>query len=181
MSSDVVNFLPVLALVLTREEIMTTNSNKPSELNDYLQPHVRLLLDSFHNWTGKNLIHQELSGNEQARELFYAPFVVLSHDSARDPLLNYGNEAGLHLFELNWEELISLPSRFTAEGLHRDERARLLRRVTEHGYIGDYTGVRISRAGRRFLIDQAIVWQVRDEQGGPYGQAATFSRWRFLD
>ncbi len=158
-----------------------TKSNKPSELNDYLQRHVRLLLDSFHRWTGKNLIHQDLSGNEQARELFYAPFVVLSHDSASDPLLNYANETGLRLFEVNWEELIALPSRFTAEPLHRDERARLLRRVTEHGYIDDYSGVRISRAGRRFLIDEAIVWQVRDEQGEPYGQAATFSRWRFLD
>ena len=156
-------------------------SSKPSELNDYLQRHVRLLLDSFHHWTGKDLIRPELSDNERARELFYAPFVVLSHDSATDPLLNYANAAGLHLFELNWEELISLPSRFTAEPLQRDERARLLRRVTEHGFIDDYAGVRISRVGRRFLIDQATVWQVRDEHGGPYGQAATFSRWRFLD
>jgi MEKHLA domain-containing protein len=170
-----------LALGLTRDEIMVKNLNKPSELNGYLHRHVRLLLDSFHHWTGKNLIHQELSDNEQAHKLFYAPFVVLSHDSASDPLLNYANEAGLHLFELNWEELIALPSRFTAEPLHRDERARLLRRVTAHGYIDDYSGVRISRAGRRFLIDQATVWQVRDEQGAPYGQAATFSRWRVLD
>lgn len=160
---------------------MVINSNKPSELNGYLQPHVRLLLDSFHHWTGKNLIRQDLSGTEQARQLFYAPFVVLSHNSASDPLLNYANEAGLHLFELNWEELIALPSRFTAEPLHRDERARLLRRVTEHGYIDDYSGVRISQAGRRFFIEQATVWQVRDEQAAPYGQAATFSRWHFLD
>lgn len=160
---------------------MATNSNKPSKINGYLQRHVRLLLDSFHHWTGKNLLHQDLPGNEQARELFYAPFVVLSHDSTSDPLLNYANEAGLHLFDVNWKELIALPSRFTAETLHRDERARLLRRVTKHGYIDDYSGVRISRAGRRFLIEQATVWQVRDEQGTPYGQAATFSRWHFLD
>ena len=158
-----------------------TNSNEPSELNGYLHQHVRLLLDSFHHWTGKNLLHQELSDNEQARELFYAPFVVLSHDSASDPLLNYANEAGLHLFDLNWEQLITLPSRFTAEPLQRDERARLLRRVTQHGFIDDYSGVRISRAGRRFWIEQATVWQVQNEQGAPYGQAATFSRWSFLD
>ena len=109
------------------------------------------------------------------------PFVVLSHDSGSDPLLNYANEAGLYLFELPWEELIALPSRLTAEPLHRDQRARLLGRVTQHGYIEDYTGVRISRSGRRFLIEQATVWNVREEQGAPYGQAATFSRWRFLD
>ena len=158
-----------------------TNWNEPAELNGYLERHVRLLLDSFHHWTGKNLVQQDLPSRKQARELFYAPFVVLSHDSGIDPLLNYANEAGLHLFALKWEELIALPSRLTAEPLHWDERARLLRRVTKHGYIDDYTGVRISRTGRRFFIEQATVWNVRDEQGAPYGQAATFSRWRFLD
>jgi hypothetical protein len=139
------------------------------------------LLDSFRQWTRKDLVQQEQSPKEQARELFYAPFVVLSHDSGSDPLLNYANEAGLHLFEVTWEELIALPSRLTAEPLHREQRARLLARVTQHGYIEDYTGVRISRSGRRFLIEQATVWNVRDEQGAPFGQAATFSRWRFLD
>jgi hypothetical protein len=158
-----------------------TNWKEPAELNDYLEGHVRLLLDSFRQWTRKDLVQQEQSPKEQARELFYAPFVVLSHDSGSDPLLNYANEAGLYLFELTWEELIALPSRLTAEPLHRDQRARLLGRVTQHGYIEDYTGVRISRSGRRFLIEQATVWNVRDEQGAPYGQAATFSRWRFLD
>jgi hypothetical protein len=158
-----------------------TNWNEPAALNGYLERHVRLLLDSFHHWTGKNLVQQEQSSREQARELFYAPFVVLSHDSGSDPLLNYANEAGLHLFELKWEELIALPSQLTAEPLHRDERARSLGRVTQHGYIDDYSGVRISRTGRRFLIEQATVWNVRDEEGAPYGQAATFSQWRLLD
>jgi len=158
-----------------------TNWKEPAELNDYLEGHVRRLLDSFRHWTGTDLVQQEQSPREQARALFYAPFVVLSHDSGSDPLLNYANEAGLYLFELTWEELIALPSRLTAEPLHRDQRARLLGRVTQHGYIEDYTGVRISRSGRRFLIEQATVWNVRDEQGAPYGQAATFSRWRFLD
>ena len=158
-----------------------TNWKEPAELNDYLEGHVRLLLDSFRQWTRKDLVQQEQSPKEQARELFYAPFVVLSHDSGSDPLLNYANEAGLHLFEVTWEELIALPSRLTAEPLHREQRARLLARVTQHGYIEDYTGVRISRSGRRFLIEQATVWNVRDEQGALFGQAATFSRWRFLD
>jgi hypothetical protein len=158
-----------------------TNWKEPAELNDYLEGHVRRLLDSFRHWTGTDLVQQEQSPREQARALFYAPFVVLSHDSGSDPLLNYANEAGLHLFEVTWEELIALPSRLTAEPLHREQRARLLARVTQHGYIEDYTGVRISRSGRRFLIEQATVWNVRDEQGAPYGQAATFSRWRFLD
>src|SRR4029078_4686814 len=107
-----------------------TNWKEPAELNDYLEGHVRLLLDSFRHWTGKDLVQQEQSPREQARALFYAPFVVLSHDSGRDPLLNYANEAGLHLFELTWEELIALPSRLTGGRLHPVERDRSLVRTT---------------------------------------------------
>jgi hypothetical protein len=118
---------------------------------------------------------------DQARQVYGAPFVLLSHDIAADPMLNYGNRAGLRLFELSWQELIQTPSRLTAEPMHRDERARLLDQVTQQGYIDDYRGVRISKSGRRFMIDKATVWTVLDERGDPYGQAATFSEWKYFD
>lgn len=50
-----------------------TNWKEPAELNDYLEGHVRRLLDSFRHWTGKDLVQQEQSPREQARALFYAP------------------------------------------------------------------------------------------------------------
>ena len=105
----------------------------------------------------------------------------MSHNTETDPLLNYANQAGLTLFELTWDELIVTPSRLTAEAAQRDERARLLTAVTAQGFIDDYRGVRISKSGRRFAIDRATVWTVLDEQGSPYGQAASFSDWRFLN
>ena len=74
-----------------------------------------------------------------------------------------------------------MPSRLTAQALEQDERARLLSQVSEQGYIGDYRGIRITKAGRRFLIERATVWNLLDESGAFYGQAATFSEWRFLD
>lgn len=154
---------------------------EPSESNGYLGPHVLRLLTRYHHWTGKHLIPPDLPPLEQARRLYNAPFVVLSHDGAADPLLNYANRAGLQLFELTWEQLIILPSRRTAEPVHRDERARLLDRVSRQGYIDDYRGVRISKNGRRFAIEQATVWNLLDDSGAPYGQAATFSQWRYLD
>jgi hypothetical protein len=117
----------------------------------------------------------------QARTLFYAPFVVLSHNTDAQPILNYANRSGLKLFELTWEELIELPSRHTAEPIHQDERARLLATVARQGFIDDYCGVRITKSGRCFAIEQATVWNLHDENGVPYGQAATFSNWRFLD
>jgi hypothetical protein len=153
----------------------------PNESNGYLQTHVSRMLTSYRHWTGKDLLTPDLPPLEQARDIFNAPFAVLSHDTAADPILNYGNRFGLQVFELTWEELIVMPSRRTAEPMHRDERARLLDRVSRQGYIDDYSGVRISKTGRRFMIEQATVWNLLDENGATYGQAATFSQWRYLD
>mgnify|MGYP003349687453 CR=1 FL=1 len=72
------------------------------------------------------------------------------------------------------------PSRLTAEPVAREERARLLGQVTQHGHIANYAGVRIAKSGRRFRIAQAIVWNLLDEHGARCGQAAMFEHWEFL-
>ncbi len=160
---------------------MTTMISEPSYANQYLAGHVERLLVSLRRWTGRNLVEPGLTPKEQARRIFYAPYVVLSHNTKNDPILNYTNRAGLELFELSWQDLIVTPSRQTTEPVHRAERNRLLSDVANHGYIDDYRGVRISKNGRRFQIERATVWNLLDEQGAPYGQAATFSAWQFLD
>jgi hypothetical protein len=81
---------------------------------------------------------------------------------------------------MTWEDLTRTPSRQTVEPVNQEERARLLRLVEEQGYFDRYRGVRISATGRRFLVEEAIVWTVMDEQGERIGQAATFSRWTRL-
>ncbi len=81
---------------------------------------------------------------------------------------------------MSWDELTRTPSRLTAEAPNREERARLLAAVTAHGFIDDYSGIRISKTGRRFRIAQATVWNLLDEHGIYAGQAAMFSRWEFL-
>ena len=74
-----------------------------------------------------------------------------------------------------------LPSRYSAEPLAREERARLLERVSRDGFIDDYAGVRISASGKRFRIERAVVWDLVDPAGGHHDQAATFSHWQPLD
>jgi PAS domain-containing protein len=152
--------------------------DEPSERNGYLESHVTRLLRSFNHWTGKTLSDTSLPAVEQARQLFNALFVVLSHDTGS--VLNYANRAGLNLFELTWEELITLPSRQTAEPSEQAERERLLAIVAGQGYIDNYRGVRVAKSGRRFLIEQATVWNLLDEKGKYYGQAAMFSKWIWL-
>jgi len=140
------------------------------------QEHTRRLLDSYRRWLGCDLIERTGTLAEQSRALFEAPFVVVAHGIEADPILNYGNAVALNLWEMNLASLLETPSRLTAEPVHRDERARLLERTTRDGYVDDYQGIRISKSGRRFRIEQAIVWNVMDGDER-VGQAATFAEW----
>ena len=150
----------------------------------WLQPALvewsRLLLDSFRHWTGRDLIERGGTEVEQAKALFNAPFVVVSHGTETDPILNYGNRVALDLWEMDWDEFSRTPSRLTAEPVDRAERERMLAQAAVRGFFTDYRGVRISRSGRRFFVEDAIVWNVIDPEGMPRGQAATFARWTFV-
>lgn len=139
--------------------------------------HSVILAHSFRRFTGRELLPGVDEPRALARGLFEAPFVVVSHGTEADPVLNYGNAAALALWEMTWEELTRTPSRLTAEAPERAERARLLAAVTAHGFIDDYSGIRISSTGRRFRIERATVWNLVGADGAPWGQAATFARW----
>ncbi len=115
-----------------------------------------------------------------AEKVFHAPFVLVSHGTEADPILNYGNASALALWEMSWAELTRTSSRLTAEAPNREERARLLEMVKMHGFIDDYSGIRISKTGRRFEISRATVWNLISANGQPCGQAALFSQWEFL-
>jgi len=140
----------------------------------------QLLLDSYRHWTGRELLERRGSPEEQARALFAAPFVVVSHGTEADPILNYGNRIAMELFELDWTQLTRMPSRRTAEPLNQAERERMLAQAAARGYIDDYKGVRVSATGRRFLVENALVWNVVDRTHKLHGQAATFARWSVL-
>ena len=109
-----------------------------------------------------------------------ADFAVVSHGTQADPIFNYANALALRLFETSWAAFTAMPSRLSAEPLIQSERDRLLARVTQHGWIDNYTGIRISQQGKRFVIRNATVWNLLDESGQPYGQAALIKDWEPL-
>jgi hypothetical protein len=141
---------------------------------------TQYLLDSYARLVKQELIIREGISQEQAERLFKSPFVVASHGLQADPILNFGNQAALDLWEMDWEQFIQTPSRLTAEPVNREERARMLEQAKTHGYIADYRGVRISSSGKRFLVERATVWNIQKPDGTPLGQAATFSNWTYL-
>ncbi|MFM8879660.1 MAG: MEKHLA domain-containing protein [Verrucomicrobiota bacterium] len=147
-----------------------------------LRHRLDLALESHRHWTGRDLVPGLPPPGSDARytTLWSMPRVLVSHGIQDDPVFWYGNRAALELWELDWEAFTRTPSRYTAEAPLRDERARLLERVTRHGFIDDYSGVRISRTGKRFRIGQAVVWNLRDERGARAGQAASFTDWEPL-
>jgi len=142
--------------------------------------HVDLLLKSYKKWTGNELIELKGGPEDKAQHIYDAPFALVSHDTQDDPVFNFANNKALELFELRWEDFIKLHSRISAEPMNREERATLLKRVTENGYIDDYCGIRISSNGRRFEIKDAVVWNIVDDDGAYKGQAAFFDKWKFL-
>ena len=141
---------------------------------------TQIIARSLKHFTGRDLLPGNFSPAEFAEKVFHAPFVLVSHGTEIDPVLNYGNASALALWEMSWAEITRTPSRLTAEAPNREERVRLLEMVRTHGFIDDYSGIRISKNGRRFKISRATVWNLISENGRLCGQAAMFLRWEFL-
>lgn len=145
--------------------------------HEALARQTRLLCESYQHWTGMRLIDADYDTAEAVDELMNAPFAVASHNTLDDPVFNYANNAALQLFGMERDEMMGLPSRFSAEPMVREERSSLLERVTQQGYVDDYSGIRIAKGGLRFLIRNAVVWNLIDERGDYKGQAALIRDW----
>lgn len=116
----------------------------------------------------------------RAQELFAATCVVLAHDGGDDPRLIYANAAALRLWRRPWATLVGMPSRLTAEPAERQARAGALALARRREAISNYGGIRIDSQGRRFRIEGARLWTLRQETGETCGQAACFESWWWL-
>jgi hypothetical protein len=136
-----------------------------------------LIVRSFERLVGRALAPATGDPVADARALFEAPFAVLAHGVQPDPVLFYGNETALRLWDMSFDAFTRMPSRLTAEPMLREERQRLLETAARKGFIDDYAGVRISSSGARFVIRDVILWTLQDEAGAPHGQAAFIPAW----
>lgn len=134
-----------------------------------------LLTESFARLTGTPLVPQGADAAWLYRE---APFAVLAHDPSADPCFTYANKAAQKCFGYSWDEFLALPSRLSAEPQDRAARQALLDAVARDGFAAGYRGVRVGKDGRRFLIEDGVVWELIDAHGTRHGQAATFATWR---
>lgn len=163
---------PPMDRTMTDSERLIIDANSGSQ-------RIGLIYESYRLVTGKNLLPSPCT--DIAAALWASPMVILAHGTEPDPIFFYANRAALTLFEIAAEDLIRMPSRLSAEPMERDERSLFLRAVAERNHISDYSGIRISRAGNRFRIAQATVWNLLDAGGTIHGQAACFGQWTPLE
>ena len=145
----------------------------------FLVRHSHLLMSSYEHWTGQALV---VSSEDASHALMHAPLAVASHLAVDDPMFNYANHQALALFKMTPEEMLGLPSRYSAEPMLREARAEFLHQVATHGFIENYAGIRIAKDGSRFLIEQATVWNVVDVSSPKQvlGQAVIIKAWHVL-
>ncbi len=146
----------------------------------FLARHTDLLIGSYYHWTGEALIRRT---EDAVHALMNAPLAIASHQTGDDPVFNYANHQALALFKMTPEALIGLPSRYSAEPMLREARSALLHQVETHGFVENYSGIRIAQDGSRFLIEQATVWNVVDIKQAPMqvlGQAVIIKAWHAL-
>ena len=84
---------------------------KPVWREDGVLDQIQIISRSLKYWTGRDLLPGHWAGAELAGKIFQAPFVLVSHGTEADPVLNYGNAAALALWEMSWTELTRTPSR----------------------------------------------------------------------
>lgn len=130
-----------------------------------------LLTDSYVRLVGIPLVPP----GKDAHWLYHeAPFVVVAHDTDRDPKFIYANKAAQACFEYAYEEFLALPSRLSAEPTDWVARQTLLDKVSRDGFLSGYRGLRVAK------FDDGVVWELIDRKGMRHGQAATFRSWRNL-
>jgi MEKHLA domain len=160
--------------------------------NSQVLQHSQRLFKSFHHWTGRSLLNHSANpsvasaesldlAQDLAQNLFEAPFVVVSHGIEADPIFNYGNRQALTLWELDWQSFTHMPSRQSATPVEQEAREKFLAEAKHEGYTQSYRGIRTSSTGKRFWIENVILWNVLDEQHQFCGQAAMFANWQFVD
>jgi PAS domain-containing protein len=137
-----------------------------------------LLLGSYQRAVREDMLPAGAAPEGDLTEWLYAQagFGLLAHDASADPRFTYANRTAQRWFEYPVDQFVGMPSRLSAGVPDRDERQQLMDTVREHGYVGDYRGLRIARSGRQFWIEQTTIWNLVDGTGALRGQAALIRR-----
>jgi hypothetical protein len=151
-----------------------------------VQVYNRLMAQSFRRFTGLSILGTTdiagLTDAELATAMYALPQAIVSHGIEADPVFCYANAAALALWEMDWGDFTRLPSRLSAEPTTdiQSDRNTLLKEALTKGWVDNYSGIRISRSGRRFEIRNTVLWNVIDADEVRHGQAAFIRSYLYL-
>lgn len=136
-----------------------------------LRQWIAWLCASYRRTTGGDLVPAD-----DPQALYDSEAVVVSHRCAEDPWFVYANRAAQRVWGYAWDEFIGLPSRLSAPSEGRAARQVQIRDGLVHGVMRLRDAIRIRADGRRFRVDEILLWNVSDDAGLVVGQAATYTR-----
>jgi hypothetical protein len=153
----------------------------PDAGDDYQAAFIARVAESFAHVTGKSFIAEAgLDPNALGQSAWAGNFALLTHRGDASATLNYGNQFALKLWEMDWTQFTATPSGDTAPRNAVAARDLLMEKVAKDNFVTGYQGERISRHGRRFLIEDVTIWRLL-EGGDAFGMAAFFRRFRYLE
>ncbi len=142
----------------------------PAEANFHQDAYIRCVADSFARVTGAPLLQSGLSG----QGAWLGDFALLTHRGDDQAMLNYGNLFALRLWESSWAEFTTTPSAATAPPEDIGPRHAVMQKVARDNFVRGYSGRRISRKGRLFVIEDVTIWRLLDDDGEAFGVGAFF-------
>lgn len=142
--------------------------------------HSKRILQSYEAIIGIQLFDAKHSDEYRSYLLYHAPYVVISHGIQQDPIFNYGNLVAQQLWQLDWDQFTAMPSRLSAEPEQVKGRELLLAEAAKNGFINNFSGVRIASTGKRFRIENVLLWNLPNEVNEKIGQVALFRNWTNL-
>jgi hypothetical protein len=153
----------------------------PNLSNNYHREYIALILANLKQLTGDDLIQEYgFSSDNLGAQVFDADFYLLSHNCDADPILNYGNQRVLDLWEISWSELTKMYSRETAKSSDRASRSAVMQQVAAQNYVSGYDGIRVSKTGREFRILDVKIWNLFTSDRQLCGQAAWFKTYESI-
>ena len=133
---------------------MTFPSSSPDAANHYCVEHVSILLNNLKRWTGFDLAGEfTIAKSDLGKGVFEAAFCLLSSDLSPDPVLNYGNQRALDLWEMSWEELTSTRSRDTARADRQSDRDGLMRQIGEMNFNLGHPSIAIRQSNLALVLN----------------------------
>ena len=151
--------------------------------NEFIKQHTQNLLDSFAATYGRQMLEipEEITPEEKAELVFFAPYAILSHDihdnekGKRENVYNYANRKALLAFERTYQEQTVLPSLKSASDPLQEARNNLLSECLFMGKV-TFDAERISSKGKKVLIKEGLLFNVSDTKGIYRGQAVLLKK-----